>query len=160
MVKKGETMNPNEKLGAQLILVMGLLACFLVGTVAFSKGMEKGYYNGRNYIDEPYDDFGNTFDNVLEDMYPITPITGCSLGNDDCLNISKKLDGGNEHGYKYYNSGSKPKKPKQNYRRTENDNSTPTKSGDDSKQKFKKNLQNLGRFFQNSWYIGVALARN
>lgn len=133
-------MKPNERFGAQIVFIFCILAVFIVGAIAYSTGVEHGYDGKIPYTRINYD---------IENEYSI------DLLDNDYLIDSKKLEGGTKDGNKYWNSNAKPEKlgTTNKYK-----NGTYTESDKYNKQKFKENIQDLGRFFQNSWYIGTALA--
>ena len=129
-------MKPNEKFGAQIVFTLFALVLFITGSIAYTKGVEHGY-DGK----KPY-----SIDYSAKSDYNIN----------DYLIDSKILEGGIEDG-KYENNSTKLIKDGRDTRKA---NKTSTESDKRSKQKFKENIQYLGRFFQNSWYISTAIFRN
>ena len=130
-------MKPNERFGAQIVFIFFAIILFVVGGIAYSKGIEHGY-DGKKPYTVPNDYTKNDY-NI-----------------DDYLIDSKILEGGTENG-KYKNNTGKLIKDDRDTGKTD---TTFAESDKRRKQEFKENLQHLGRFFQNSWYIGVSLLRS
>jgi len=128
-------MKPNEKFGAQIVFVFLVLMLFIVGSIAYSKGVEHGY-GGKKPYTVPNDYTKNDY-NV-----------------NDYLIDSKKTERGTKNGK--YNAT----KYDEDDGKTGKTDTTFAESDKRSKQEFKENIQHLGRFFQNSWYIGVGLFRS
>ncbi len=147
-------MKPNEMFGAQIIFVIGALVCFIVGAIAYDRGVNDGYYNklpitGRASYNKDYSNsIKNEIDSLLDDDFLI---------DDTCLIDSKIKTGGIKNGNKYSNSCSKPEELSKYSRRNEEESMSSTESDKRSKQKFKENIWYLGRFFQNSWRSSIAL---
>ena len=82
-------MKPNERFGAQIIFVICVLTCFVVGAVAYNIGVEHGY-DGKIpaiYMEDYSDD--TNFNEILDNNYLID---------------SKKTEGGNKYGNEYRNN--------------------------------------------------------
>ncbi len=125
-------MKPNERFGAQIVFISLTLVLFVVGSIAYTTGIEHGYSGKKPY--------------TVPNNYNI----------DNYLIDSKILEGGIKDG-KYKNNTGKYDEDDGDTRKTD---TTFAESDRRSKQKFKENIQYLGRLFQNSWYIGVGLFRS
>ncbi len=128
-------MKPNERFGAQIVFISLALMLFIVGSIAYTAGVADGY-DGK----KPY---------TVPNDYNVNDVN-------DYLIDSKILEGGIEDG-KYKNNTGKYIKDGRDTGKTD---TTFTESDKRRKQEFKENFQHLGRFFQNSWYIGVSLLRS